>query len=167
MGNCHARNLDVSIAPPANASPVLDLTFDFSLIEANLVIVTGCLPTMRLFFRHVAPGLIGESSIRSRNRKQSHGYATDPQHHKSELKTIGSQHTTKAYNRMDDDGVSVGSEERPNAGWQADGLSERGIVSPTGVGRITKTQSFVVESEIWKEGGDGVRRSSNYSMHMR
>ncbi|KAF1362387.1 hypothetical protein EJ07DRAFT_12641, partial [Lizonia empirigonia] len=32
------------------------------LIEANMVIITGALPTMRLFFRHVAPRLIGESS---------------------------------------------------------------------------------------------------------
>lgn len=30
-----------------------------SLIEASLIIITGTLPTMRLFLKHVAPTLIG------------------------------------------------------------------------------------------------------------
>ena len=34
-------------------------------VEANLVIICGCLPIMRLFFRHVAPRLIGEHSDRN------------------------------------------------------------------------------------------------------
>ncbi|KAF2026714.1 hypothetical protein EK21DRAFT_73583 [Setomelanomma holmii] len=38
------------------------------LIEANLIIITGCLPTVRLFLRHVAPNLIGESTLRSGDR---------------------------------------------------------------------------------------------------
>ncbi|KAH6875140.1 hypothetical protein BKA58DRAFT_453973, partial [Alternaria rosae] len=84
------------------------------LIEANLVIITGCLPAMRLFFRHVAPRLIGESTLRSsRNRsrsrgtKQHHsaggGYDVNGSEHQSELKTIGSRTTkTMRYERAED-----------------------------------------------------------------
>lgn len=34
-----------------------------SLIEASLIIITGTLPTMRIFLRHVAPTLIGDSEV--------------------------------------------------------------------------------------------------------
>jgi hypothetical protein len=36
------------------------LTLSDSLIEASLIIITGTLPTMRLFLLHIAPGLFGE-----------------------------------------------------------------------------------------------------------
>jgi hypothetical protein len=39
----------------------LSLTSFASLIEASLIIVTGTLPTMRLFLKHVAPTWIGDS----------------------------------------------------------------------------------------------------------
>ena len=42
----------------------------------------------------------------------------------------------------------MGSEERATAGWQSDKGSVRSIVPSTGLGRITKTQSIVIESEI-------------------
>jgi len=123
---------------------------------------------MRLFFRHVAPHLIGESTLRSsRNRsrgtKQSHGagHDADDSQHESELKTIGSR--TKSISRyecVDDDGVSVGSEERMGAGWRCDRDSERGIVvQEDGSGGIRKTSSVVIESEVW-EGGKGEVRQS-------
>jgi hypothetical protein len=114
---------------------------------------------MRLFFRHVAPRLIGESSLRSRSRKQSNGGS---QHHQSELKTIGSKHTKKTYDRMDDDVVSVGSEERATAGWHGDKDSERCIVSSTALGRITKTQSVVADNEV----ADG-RKMSEHVVHIQ
>lgn len=34
-----------------------------SLIEASLIIITGTLPTMRLFLRHVAPTLIDDPDV--------------------------------------------------------------------------------------------------------
>ena len=49
---------------------------------------------------------------------------------------------------MDDDIVSVGSEERATAGWHGDKDSERGIVQSTGLGRITKRQRFVIDIEV-------------------
>jgi hypothetical protein len=147
MGNSLTGDLDVCNLLIIHFYLLSDI-HTHSLIEANLVIITGCLPTMRLFFRHVAPRLIGESSIRSRSRKQSNGYAGGSQHHQSELKTIGPKHTKNVYDRMEDDNVSVGSEERATAGWQGDQDSVRSIVSSTGLGRITKTQSIVIESEV-------------------
>jgi hypothetical protein len=130
-----------------------------SLIEANLVIITGCLPTMRLFFRHVAPRLIGESSLRSRSRKQSSAGYAGGSHHQSELKTIGSRATNKKYRCVEDDTASVGSEERTMAGWRGDRDSERGIFVSGNAGGITKTSSVVIESELF-EGSVGDLRPS-------
>ena len=136
-----------------------------SLIEANLVIVTGCLPAMRLFFRHVAPRLIGESSLHS--RKQMYGYAGGSHGARSELRATGSKHVKNVYDRVDDDGVSIGSdEERAAAGWHADAVSERGIVPSEGKGRITKTQSFMVESEVRVDDEGERGRVSACSVHV-
>ncbi|CAN9134237.1 unnamed protein product [Alternaria alternata] len=129
------------------------------LIEANLIIVTGCLPTMRLFFRHVAPRLIGESSLRSRSRKQnSTGYGGGS-HHQLELKTIGSRAMNKKFEYVEDDTVSVGSEERTTAGWRGDRDSERGIVVAGNAGGITKTSSVVIERELRKSSLADLRSS--------
>lgn len=127
---------------------------------------------MRLFFRHVAPRLIGESTLRSsRNRshdrgtKQSRsagGLDADDSQYQSELRTIGSRVTKmEKYERVEDDGVSVESEERMGAGWRADRDSERGIVvkEEDGGGIIRKTSSVVIESEVWEEGKGGVRQN--------
>jgi hypothetical protein len=111
------------------------------------VIITGCLPAMRLFLRHVAPRLAGESSMHSRSRKQGTGpdaVSTAP----TELQTIGSKGANNPYNRMDDDHVSVDSDERTGAGWQGDQDSERGMVVPVGLGQIVRTDTVVVESDI-------------------
>ncbi|CAN9310184.1 unnamed protein product [Alternaria sp. RS040] len=129
------------------------------LIEANLVIVTGCLPTMRLFFRHVAPRLTGESSLRSRSRKQSSTGYGGGSHHQLELKTIGSRAMNKRFEYVEDDTVSVGSEERTTAGWRGDRDSERGIVVAGNAGGITKTSSVVVESELRKGSSTDLRSS--------
>ena len=59
---------------------------------------------------------------------------------------------------MEDDGVSVGSEERMGAGWMCDRDSERGIVvREDGGGGIRKTSSVVIESEVWECGKGEVR----------
>jgi len=127
---------------------------------------------MRLFFRHVAPHLIGESTLRSsRNRsrgtKQSRsaGHDTDNSQHQSELKTIGSRIAeTNGYECVDDDGVSVGSEERMGAGWRCDRDSERGIVvKEDGERGIRKTSSVVIESEVWEGGKGEVRQSVTHA----
>jgi hypothetical protein len=175
MGDRHAGYLDVSLSLTAKTTQIPFRTicmhpttrhncyhytkkFYSSLVEANLVIITACLPTMRLFFRHVAPGLIGESSLRStRNRSRKQGSNTrdragDSSHH-SELATIGSRGAKASkYNRVDDDVVTIGSEERTTAGWRGDADSVRGIVVSLGSTKgITKTSSVVVESEVLDE----------------
>jgi hypothetical protein len=65
-----------------------------------------------------------------------------------ELKTIVSTVTNKRFEYVEDDTVSMGSEERTTAGWRGDRDSERGIVVAGNAGRITKTSSVVVESEL-------------------
>lgn len=152
VGDRHARYLDASLPRVQEPHPRHITHTDIhplrSLIEANLVIITGCLPTMRLFFRHVAPRLIGESSLRSRCRKQSSTGYGGGSHHQLELKTIVSTVTNKRFEYVEDDTVSMGSEERTTAGWRGDRDSERGIVVAGNAGRITKTSSVVVESEL-------------------
>ncbi|KAF1844010.1 uncharacterized protein K460DRAFT_155831 [Cucurbitaria berberidis CBS 394.84] len=118
------------------------------LIEANLVIITGCLPTMRLFFRHVAPHLIGESSIRSRSRKAGGtAYGNNSVHNQTELNTINTKRT-RTYDRMEEDSISVGSDEQVEAGWQGDANSDRAIVSSPEMGKIRKTETTIIKSEM-------------------
>ena len=67
---------------------------------------------------------------------------------------------TMRYQYGEDDGVSVGSEERMGAGWRCDRDSERGIVvQEDGESGVRKTSSVVIESEVW-EGGKGEVRQS-------
>jgi hypothetical protein len=102
-----------------------------SLIEANLVIITGCLPAMRLFLRHVAPRLIGEPSTCRRGYNQ--GIRNEiVLSRATELQTVGSNCTTNRYNRMDDYCTSLSSEQRAVAGWQGDQDSEQGMAETAG-----------------------------------
>ena len=139
------------------------------LIEANLVIITGALPTMRLFFRHVAPRFIGESSMQSGGKKPGgsgygNGYSSGSKQRETELKTIGSSKTPRfsRYSRMGDDEVSVGSDEDC---WKTDAASDTDIVPPlpqelvrksskSGVGAIIRTQTMTVTSEVAPETKD-------------
>ena len=148
------------------------------LIEANLVIITGALPTMRLFFRHVAPHFIGESSMQSGGKQpgaNGSGYGNDyaggSKQHETELKTIGSSKTPRfsRYSRMGDDEVSVGSDEDC---WKTDAGSDTDIVPPlpqelvrksskSGVGAIMRTQTMTVTSELAPETND-LERGANW-----
>jgi hypothetical protein len=137
----------------------------YSLIEANLVIITGSLPVMRLFFRHVAPKFIGESSFHSRSRSRKVGTNDPSTQHQSELKTISSQPKRSRYSRMGDDEISIGSEERA---WGNDASSERNMVSPppglerklSAAGGIVKTETTVISSELASEYDVTTRRES-------
>lgn len=54
--------VDRTTAPPARPDALSDLlTLFVSLIEASLIVITGTLPTMRLFLKHIAPSLVGET----------------------------------------------------------------------------------------------------------
>jgi hypothetical protein len=72
---------------------------------------------------------------------------------------MSSRAMNKKYECVDDDTVSVGSEERTTAGWRGDKDSERGVVVSRNAGGITKTSSVVVESELL-EGNVGEMRPS-------
>ena len=77
-------------------------------IEASLVIVCGCLPTLRLFFRHVAPRLIGESTLKRSQDPATTATAADSVS-KSRLRPIseltifkGRPSSVQAWKRMPD-----------------------------------------------------------------
>jgi hypothetical protein len=48
-----------------------------SFIEANLLIMCCCLSTLRRFFKHFAPRLIGESSSTSNSKSRSRGFSNN------------------------------------------------------------------------------------------
>jgi hypothetical protein len=149
----------------------------YSLIEANLVIITGCLPAMRRFLRHVAPQLMGESSSRSRGRSHKRSSVQDTvSTQPTQLQTIGSKATKKSYKRMEDDHVSISSDGMTAAGWhgeqdyerqvtagaawQGDQDSGHGTVVPAELGQIVKTESFVIRSDV---RDSHVRDGSNWN----
>lgn len=111
---------------------------------------------MRLFLRHVAPGWLGESTAQnSRTRGKRSNYAQGSSHLSSELQTIGSKgiNNKSHYNIMDDEVITLASEEGAHAGWQDDKDSERGIVPQRVAPEITITQEVVVESTPTNKGG--------------
>ncbi|KAH7039590.1 uncharacterized protein B0I36DRAFT_390210 [Microdochium trichocladiopsis] len=69
-----------------NLLKATDITWDaapaniFSFVEANLFIICGSVPTLRKFFKHVAPKLIGSyadsSQYAHREYRQSYGYSS-------------------------------------------------------------------------------------------
>jgi hypothetical protein len=104
---------------------------------------------MRLFLRHVAPRVFGDSSRSSRNRSRKPATAEDNNSgHASELQTIGTKDCKNHYSRMYDDRASSCSEETATAGWNADKQSERSIIVPYEQGRIVKTDTVVVRSDV-------------------
>ncbi|KAF2715753.1 hypothetical protein K504DRAFT_511193 [Pleomassaria siparia CBS 279.74] len=106
----------------------------WSLVECSLVIVTGAMPTMRKFLRHVAPSLLGESSATDRSHKS--GSLGPSKRSNTELQTIGTKASRKQYGRMegDDDLHSLGS----------DGNSETALEPTIG---ILQTRAVDVTSE--------------------
>jgi hypothetical protein len=165
MGDCDTGCLDVCCLPKTLSCPDMSSDMRSSLIEANLVIITGSLPVMRLFFRHVAPRFIGESSFHSRSRSRKVGASDQLTQHQSELKTISTPPKRNRYSRMGDDEVSIGSEERA---WENDAGSERNMVSSipgldrklSTAGRIMKTETLVISSELANESDVTSRRDS-------
>ncbi|KAK8075885.1 hypothetical protein PG997_010548 [Apiospora hydei] len=68
----------------------------WAIIEANLIIVCGSAPTLRRFFRHVAPSLIGDSASRGKSSKET--YQHDPA-----LVTFGQISNRRNYARFGED----------------------------------------------------------------
>lgn len=50
----------------------------YSIVEANLVIICGSLPTLRKFFRHVAPKIIGESTYGGHRSRSKGSHSRKP-----------------------------------------------------------------------------------------
>ena len=85
------------------------LTSRFSLVEASLIIITGTLPTMRLFLRHVAPRWITDTEntqTAPTNRSREPGWELQHQgtHDPYELEEDGSSERVMFPNK--DDGSS-------------------------------------------------------------
>lgn len=60
-------SLGVSFLPfnPHNHSLKLSANINCRIVEANLLIICGSLPTLRVFLRTVAPGVLGENSTKA------------------------------------------------------------------------------------------------------
>lgn len=85
-----------------------------SIVEANLFIVCAALPTLRKFFKHIAPNLIGESRYGRSSKATNNVASTGPQ---KALRTIGSKTTSalskrNQYSQFDD--ADDGSNHGPN-----------------------------------------------------
>ncbi|KAK3323315.1 hypothetical protein B0T19DRAFT_201400 [Cercophora scortea] len=74
------------------------------LVESNLSIICGTLPTIKHFLRHVSPGLLGSTG---RDSKYANGKGSKPNTHDTPLATIGgtgaqSKNRYDKYQRFDD-----------------------------------------------------------------
>ncbi|KAI9172755.1 integral membrane protein [Paramyrothecium foliicola] len=85
------------------------------IVEANLFIVCAALPTLRKFFKHIAPNLIGESRYGRSSKATNDVAGTGPQ---MGLRTIGTKTTSglskrNHYSQFDDadDGSNLGPSE--------------------------------------------------------
>lgn len=89
------------------------------IIEANLIIICGSTPTLRRFFRHVAPSLIGDSA--SRRKSSNDTYQHDPA-----LVTFGRiSNRGNYYARFGEEGeemmYGIGNSTKIDAGRRGDG----------------------------------------------
>lgn len=81
----------------------------FSFIEANLLIICCCLSTLRRFFKHFAPRLIGENSSGSNSKSHSHGFSKN--HAQRTFGSGGAKRTldTLMNTKNDDNGIPLSS----------------------------------------------------------
>ncbi|KAF4972287.1 hypothetical protein FSARC_1123 [Fusarium sarcochroum] len=139
------------------------------IVEANLIITCATMPTLRKFFKHVAPKLIGESRYGSKSGKSKYGNSKygqpDNSKHASRPFAPSSQgrRDRTQYSQFDPEedmpdgfalvpikarvghNTSVGHSE-DNAGW-VDSDSEKGIVAGTVKPAIMQTKTVTVEYE--------------------
>ncbi|KAF5657790.1 integral membrane protein [Fusarium heterosporum] len=146
----------ISLLPMMMAS--MDLTWTIAqpsiwiIVESNLIITCATMPTLRKFFKHVAPKLIGESRYGSKTGKsgKSSKYGQPDSSSKPSVLVSASQSRRKRtqYSQFDDEEngmpdeftlapikgmghnatTSVGHIDENVTGWQ-DNDSERGIVA--------------------------------------
>ena len=77
--------MDVCVGRPITV--VLTLTVS-SIVEANLIIICASTPTLRKFFKHMAPKLIGESRYGSKTRTNTNS--------KTPSRTFGPSSTSRS-----------------------------------------------------------------------
>jgi hypothetical protein len=80
------------------------LTFVSSIVEANLFIICASMPTLRKFFKHVAPKLMGTSSA---DQSAPSKYGQYGRSHNDALETVGgssgvSRKVRRQYETFDD-----------------------------------------------------------------
>lgn len=135
----------------------------YSIVEANLLIICASLPTLRKFFRHVAPKVIGESTYAkqskrsaatgnpnsritygagSHNRRDHRDYSQfDGDSDSNDTYILGNMSTsTPAVSR-----AAAGPSET-DVVWHDDDDSEKGIVRGAN-GNIVQTKTVTVEYE--------------------
>ncbi|KAK7994649.1 hypothetical protein PG991_016237 [Apiospora marii] len=99
----------------------------WAIIEANLIIICGSTPTLRRFFRQVAPSLIGDSSSRGKSSK-------DTYQHNPALVTFGQiSNQRNYYARFGEEGdemYGIGHSTKINAGRRNDdGIASLGVTN--------------------------------------
>ncbi|KAI7199854.1 hypothetical protein KC316_g8596 [Hortaea werneckii] len=90
-------------------------------IEASLVVICGSLPTLRKFFKHFTPDLMGRSSRSRRNASRSSTGSRSRRRGPSELMTFGSMPSRPP--KMS--GLMPGDDELVDTASSCDGTSER------------------------------------------
>lgn len=145
----------------------------YTLIEANLIIITITLPTARLFLHHIAPTLISAPHLQPSNQPPGPTpHITRPNRLDIELTTTcsSSKPARKRYSRMTNDSASIISAGELSS-WKAEVGSRKSVVtipspaldrslSRKSVGTIVKTRTTTVTSELVPDLGEYERRAS-------
>ncbi|WAO86599.1 Hypothetical protein NCS54_00387900 [Fusarium falciforme] len=132
------------------------------IVEANLIITCASMPTLRKFFKHVAPKLIGESRYGSKTGKSGKSGENSKPPTRTLVPTSQSRRDRHQYSQFDA-GEGQGSEEfvlgpikgradprvtaghsEDHVGW-GDSDSEKGIVDGTSKPAIVQTTTVTVE----------------------
>ncbi|GKT98067.1 integral membrane protein [Fusarium langsethiae] len=136
------------------------------IVESNLIITCATMPTLRKFFKHVAPKLIGESRYGSKTGRSSKYGKSDTAGSKLTSSSHGRRKRTN-YSQFDQErgsptgnfvmgpikgvrhetGTSVGNrDDTETAGWM-DSDSEKGIVTGSVRPAIIQTKTVTVQYE--------------------
>lgn len=124
------------------------------IVEANLIIICGSLPTFRVFLNHVAPKILGESASRNSNDNER----TPPAGMRYALRTFGSsQPKRRHFDTIDE--LELG--ERPYGSevrWKAD---TELVISALSRGKMRRHTEASDEEAIVKIGQESSAHSSH------
>jgi hypothetical protein len=115
-----------------------DTNLFHSFVEANLLIMCCCLSTLRRFFKHFAPRLIGESSSGGASKDHSRGFSRN--HRQRTFGSGGAKRTldTLMHTNNDNSGIPLSS---------IDEMDKRGgkvTMSPKTMGRDSDSEEAIL-----------------------